>query len=336
MWGGTQPVQRPRGAKEEGTWPVWGRRGPAASRGRAAGRAGAPRGGLVRRPRWKFGRGGLGSQGRVPSKGWEEEGEGGGEARARDPAAPGPPPRPLAPRPRRRPSSPRPGPSRRPPAHRGSSGLRPPRAPSAAPLQRRCRRHLPPAAVTQRRRCTSRAAGKWSPPPRPVPAPTACRVGSRPPSPGVHRGGRHFRPSSAMPFGKCSPRRAGAGRKRERRLLGNGVRAGRRPHLPRRQVDVRLQAAVSGAPGSGRRSGCFNGVRAEAPSLSALGPDAVHSLQHLRSWKASVSPSTQREGGFTDLCALLTGTGGVPTASFPSRRTCGPGSGVSPHPLRWR
>lgn len=119
----------------------------------------------------------------------------------------------AAPRPQR-PSSPRPRPSRRPPpAHRGS-GLRPPRAPSAAPLRRRCRRrHLPPAAVTQRRRCTSRAAGKWSPAPRPVPAPTACRVGSRPPSPGVHRGGRHFRPSSAMPLGKCSPWRAGAGRK---------------------------------------------------------------------------------------------------------------------------
>lgn len=141
-----------------------------------------------------------------PQQGWGED------ERARAPAAPGPAP-PLAPR-QQRPSSPRPRPSRRPPpAHRGS-GLRPPRAPSAAPLRRRCRRrHLPPAAVTQRRRCTSRAAGKWSPAPRPVPAPTACRVGSRPPSPGVHRGGRHFRPSSAMPLGKCSPWRAGAGRK---------------------------------------------------------------------------------------------------------------------------
>lgn len=115
-----------------------------------------------------------------------------------------------------------------PPAHRGS-GLRPPRAPSAAPLHKRCRRHLPPAAVTQRRRCTSRAAGKWSPAPRPVPAPKACRVRSRPPSPGVHRGGRHFRPSSAMPSGKCSPRCAGAGRKWERSLLGNGVPAVRSP-----------------------------------------------------------------------------------------------------------
>lgn len=113
-----------------------------------------------------------------------------------------------------------------PPAHR-DSGLCPPRAPSAAPLRRRCRRrHLPPAAVTRRRRCTSRAAGKWSPAPRPVPAPKACRVGSRPPSPGVHRSGRHFRPSSAMPSGKCSPRCAGAGRKWERRLLGNGVPSG--------------------------------------------------------------------------------------------------------------
>lgn len=152
---------------------------------------------------------------------WEEAG-------ARDPAAPGlatarapalsapllPSPQDLTP----------------PPAHR-DSGLRPPRAPSAAPLRRRCgrrrrRRHLPPAAVTQRRRCTSRAAGKWSPAPRPVPAPKACRVGSRPPSLGVHRGDSHFRPSSAMPSGKCSPRCAGAGREWKRRLLGNGVPCG--------------------------------------------------------------------------------------------------------------
>lgn len=171
-------------------------------------------------PRWNFGPGELGSQGRVLGSMGRKQGpatpllpaltEALPTARAPVLSAPLlPSPQDLTP----------------PPAHRGS-GLRPPRAPSAAPLHRRCRRHLPPAAETQRRRCTSRAAGKWSPAPRPVPAPKACRVRSRPPSPGVHRGGRHFRPSSAMPSGKCSPPCAGAGRKWEQRLLGNGVPSG--------------------------------------------------------------------------------------------------------------
>lgn len=203
-------------------------------------------GGLLQGPRWNLDRGGLGSQGRVLGSGGKKQG----------PWTPLLPALPEALPAARAPASsapllPSPQAFTPPPAHRGS-GLRPPRAPSAAPLHRRCRRHLPPAAVTQRRRCTSRAAGKWSPALRPVPAPTACRVGSRPPSPGVHRGGRHFRPSSAMPFGKCSPWCAGAGRKWKRRLLGNGVLGGRRSHLPRRQAVVRVESAVSRALGSWR------------------------------------------------------------------------------------
>ena len=67
-----------------------------------------------------------------------------------------------------------------PPAHRGA-GLRPPRAPSAAPLRRRRRRHLPFAAGTLRTRRARGAAGKWSPRcgPNP-PLPPAARAAFRP------------------------------------------------------------------------------------------------------------------------------------------------------------
>lgn len=65
------------------------------------------------------------------------------------------------------------------PAHRGS-GLRPPRAPSAAPLRKHLRRHLPLAAVTLRTRRTCMVAGKWSPRSRPTPAPTALPAAFRP------------------------------------------------------------------------------------------------------------------------------------------------------------
>lgn len=71
-----------------------------------------------------------------------------------------------------------PGPTRH-LAHRGS-GFRPPRAPSAAPLPRRRRRHLPLAAVTLRTRRTRWVAGKWSPHSRPTLTPISSPVSSLP------------------------------------------------------------------------------------------------------------------------------------------------------------
>lgn len=85
-----------------------------------------------------------------------------------------------------------------PPAHRGA-GLRPPRAPSAAPPHRRRRRHLPFAAGTLRTRRAHRAAGKWSPHCSPTPPLPTCNARGLPPSPRRRRGVLYFRPLIAMP-----------------------------------------------------------------------------------------------------------------------------------------
>lgn len=85
-------------------------------------------------------------------------------------SAPNPQPAPL---PLQGPSSFRPRAPMPPLAHR-SSGLRPPRAPSAAPLHRR-RRHLPFAAVPLRTRCTCKGRREMQSTPRPDPAPTSRR-----------------------------------------------------------------------------------------------------------------------------------------------------------------
>lgn len=90
------------------------------------------------------------------------------------------------------------------PAHRGS-GLRPPRAPSAAPLRKHRRRHLPLAAVTLRTRRTCMAAGKWSPRSRPTPAPASRPASGLPPCPRLLAAVLRFRPPGAVPSGKCSP-----------------------------------------------------------------------------------------------------------------------------------
>lgn len=147
-----QPVQRAPGGKAPGR----------AGRRRASrGGGGVPCGDApdeVRGPRWNSGSGRGPGKPRKARKGPGQCGKKQGPATALLPALTGALPDARAPA-SPAPLLPSPQDLTPPPAHRGS-GLRAPRAPSAAPLHRRCRRHLPPAAVTQRRRCTSRAAGK--------------------------------------------------------------------------------------------------------------------------------------------------------------------------------